>query len=147
MDGAGTLLKKFNRLLGQQASLEATEVLQGEWYFDLRYHFLPPTTFHFVFLANIPSGSIRIVPLVDGGLNIPFFPEPVTQAAAPVAKAIMYAFLYGPHQHLPGHQGQCRVIIPSKFSTAEEGLAAAVGEEFKALGVVPHTLHDVQVAT
>lgn len=73
--------------------------------------------------------------------SVEFFPDTPEEAAPEVAKALIHAFVNCFGGQVP------QAIVPWNLTTEDKNLAAAVGAEFKKLGVAYEALHRVGVST
>ncbi|RDB23588.1 hypothetical protein Hypma_009049 [Hypsizygus marmoreus] len=108
------------------------------WHFDLRYVPLEPTPGHLLFIVQIESSYIYTERLPLGlpsrSSGVSFFPETGGAAAPEVCKGLIHAFLDGFGEH-KFERNPSPPFAPWKFTTEDSSLAAAVGTEFKRLGV------------
>lgn len=128
-------VKAFNALPREPRA--PSGLVPYHWHFDLRYIPLDPPC-HILFLIQLDSSYIyseRLpLGLPTGTSGITFFPESGVAAAPEICKALIHAFLdnfgntkYDPNTPPPR--------APWKLTTEDPTLAAAVGDEFKRLGV------------
>ncbi|KAK7025280.1 hypothetical protein R3P38DRAFT_2953748 [Favolaschia claudopus] len=125
-------VSKFNALPRKPKS--PSGLVSNNWHFDLRFIYLDPPS-HVLFLVQPESTYIHIERLPLGASNgIAFFPESGAEAAPEIARALMQAFL----DSLVNHKLERNPpppYAPWSLSTDDRELAAAVGKEFKRIGV------------
>lgn len=113
----------------------------NEWHFDIRYNSLPVLVGHSLVLSQRDSDIIYIqrVPFetqdpdnthYEGESGTLFFPESGLEAAAGTVRCLMNAFIKFPSNN----DFRPRKFAPSKLTTTDEDLAAAVAAEFKRVG-------------
>ncbi|KDR76932.1 hypothetical protein GALMADRAFT_138969 [Galerina marginata CBS 339.88] len=143
------LVKKFNALPRNEKA--PSGLVPNEWHFDLRYIQIEPTPGHIVAIIQPQSQFIHMerLPVGIGGRTsgITFFPESGKEAAPEVAKALLHAFVDNLGQNQMMGSNAPPVFAPWKLTTEDKDLAAAVGEEFKRLGVRAKELHKISVSS
>ncbi|KDR84456.1 hypothetical protein GALMADRAFT_87436 [Galerina marginata CBS 339.88] len=142
------LVHLFNTLARKKV-LPGPEV-KNEWHFDLRYVQLEPEPSHVVAitLPESPLLHIEWLPVTSPSESgITFFPESPEEAAPEIAKALLHAFAHSFSEYNLGRPNALLLIAPWRLTTEDKGLALAVGDEFKRLGVCPPELCRIGVST
>ncbi|KAH6904858.1 hypothetical protein BKA70DRAFT_1294005 [Coprinopsis sp. MPI-PUGE-AT-0042] len=138
------LVEKFNAL--PRRSKAPSGLVPNSWHFDVRYVQLEPTPGHVMFLiqpeshyAHMERLPIGVSPRQSG---LEYFPDTAKEAAPGLVKALLHSFVYN-----LGTQGAVGAFAPWELMTEDKSLAAAVGREFKRIGVQPEALHNVGVSS
>ncbi|KAH6902677.1 hypothetical protein BKA70DRAFT_1306326 [Coprinopsis sp. MPI-PUGE-AT-0042] len=138
------LVEKFNAL--PRRSKAPSGLVPNSWHFDVRYVQLEPTPGHVMFLiqpeshyAHMERLPIGVSPRQSG---LEYFPDTAKEAAPGLVKALLHSFVYN-----LGTQGAAGAFAPWELMTEDKSLAAAVGREFKRIGVQPEALHNVGVSS
>jgi hypothetical protein len=139
------LVKAFNALPRSPKALSGS--VPNEWHFDIRYIQIEPTPSHVLFLLQPQSEAIHIERLPLGlsprASGNAFFPESCKEAAPELAKGLLHSFV----NNLGLKLGEKIFGAPWELSTESKGLAEAVGEEFKRLGVRAEALWTIGVSS
>ncbi|KJA19068.1 hypothetical protein HYPSUDRAFT_144160, partial [Hypholoma sublateritium FD-334 SS-4] len=118
----------------------------NEWHFEIRFVpfeqiigyvlvLMQPQS-ELMYIKRIPSG------LANGESGMSFFPESAEEAAPHIVRGILHAFV----NHLDVKGSSSASFAPFILQTQEEPMVAAVGKEFKRLGV--HTnLHNIAISS
>jgi hypothetical protein len=127
--------------------------VSNEWYFDLRYVHLEPTPSHILFILHPQLQFAHVARLPLGVPNdssgITFFLDSGLEAAAEVSRTLLHIFININNLEWSDkpHINAVPPFAPWKLTTMDKTLAAAVGAEFKKLGVRAEELHKIGVSS
>lgn len=141
-DNRTELIKLYNAL--PQQALAPSGLVPNVWHFDLRYIPISPPS-HMLFLLQKESHFIasEILPLgkkvSESGLS--YFPETAKEAAPDICLGLMHSFITSfmdnrtARMAPDGLKSSPSAFAPWKLTTDDRGLAKAVEEQFKSMGV------------
>ncbi|KIY47472.1 hypothetical protein FISHEDRAFT_45299 [Fistulina hepatica ATCC 64428] len=144
------LITKFNALPRKPKNPSGR--FANVWHFDLRYVYLEPGPAHVLYIVHPGSQFVHVerlpIDAAKGPSNgLEFFPEVAEQAAPPVAKALIYAFVHNLGQDATMGENAPPAFAPWKLMTDDRALAVAVGQELRKLGVRAEELFRVGVTS